>query len=91
MLLLNSHLSYPQLYFYDTEDEFENCITNSNIMDPSIVAQLIDILRINLYSMFFRSLGDLPDLKNQIIHISSYIGLDQCVFNVPTSLQVVVI
>ncbi|KAG6679025.1 hypothetical protein I3842_14G110200 [Carya illinoinensis] len=60
-------------------------------MNPSIIAQLIDILHINPYSLFFRSLGDLSNLKNQVIHIRSDVGLDQCVFNVPTSSQVAAI
>ncbi|KAG7990160.1 hypothetical protein I3843_02G011400 [Carya illinoinensis] len=47
-------------------------------MNPSIIAQLIDILHINPYSLFFRSL---------VIHIRSDVGLDQRVFNVPTSSQ----
>ncbi|KAG6702148.1 hypothetical protein I3842_07G019400 [Carya illinoinensis] len=60
-------------------------------MNPSIIAQLIDILRINPYSVFFRSLGDLPNLENQVIHIRSDAGLDQRVFNTPTSSQVAAI
>ncbi|KAG2715347.1 hypothetical protein I3760_03G071900 [Carya illinoinensis] len=46
-------------------------------MNPSIIAQLIDILHINPYSLFFRSLGDLSNLENQVIHIRSDVGLDQ--------------
>ncbi|KAG2685284.1 hypothetical protein I3760_10G118000 [Carya illinoinensis] len=87
----NRRPSYLQLYFYDTEHELENRISDSNRMDPSIVTQLIDILRINPYSIFFRSLGDLPDLENQIIHIRSDTGHDQRVFNAPTSSQVAAI
>ncbi|XP_042942909.1 uncharacterized protein LOC122277096 [Carya illinoinensis] len=87
----NRRPSYLQLYFYDTGHELENRISNSNRMDPSIVTQLIDILRINPYSIFFRSLGDLPDLENQIIHIRSDACLDQRVFNAPTSSQVAAI
>ncbi|KAF5476383.1 hypothetical protein F2P56_008106, partial [Juglans regia] len=60
-------------------------------MNPSIIVQLIDILRINPYSLFFRSLGDLPNLENQVIHIRSDAGLDQRVFNAPTSSQVAAI
>ncbi|XP_062088611.1 uncharacterized protein LOC133795174 [Humulus lupulus] len=60
-------------------------------MEPSIVTQLINILQINPYSIFFRSLGDLPDLEKQIIHKKTDAGLDQRVFNAPTSSQVAVI
>ncbi|KAG6730872.1 hypothetical protein I3842_01G101300, partial [Carya illinoinensis] len=91
LIPLNGRPSYLQLYFYDTEHELENRISDSNRMNPSIIAQLIDILRINPYSVFFRSLGDLPNLENQVIHIRSDAGLDQRVFNAPTSSQVAAI
>ncbi|KAF5461688.1 hypothetical protein F2P56_017766 [Juglans regia] len=91
LLPSNGCPSYLQLYFYDTEHELENRISDSNRMDPSIIAQLINILRINPYSIFFRSLGDLPDLENQKIRIRSDAGLDQLVFNAPTSSQVAAI
>ncbi|XP_042941344.1 uncharacterized protein LOC122276004 [Carya illinoinensis] len=91
LIPLNGRHSYLQLYFYDTEHELENRISDSDRMNPSIIAQLIDILHINPYSLFFRSLGDLSNLKNQVIHIRSDVGLDQRVFNVPTSSQVAAI
>ncbi|XP_042972723.1 uncharacterized protein LOC122304515 [Carya illinoinensis] len=91
LIPLNGRPSYLQLYFYDTEHELENRISDSNRMNPSIIAQLIDILHINPYSLFFRSFGDLSNLENQVIHIRSDVGLDQRVFNVPTSSQVAAI
>ncbi|XP_042979937.1 uncharacterized protein LOC122310117 [Carya illinoinensis] len=91
LIPLNGRPSYLQLYFYDTEHELENRISDSDRMNPSIIAQLIDILHINPYSLFFRSLGDLSNLENQVIHIRSDAGLDQRVFNVPTSSQVAAI
>ncbi|KAG7994346.1 hypothetical protein I3843_01G054000 [Carya illinoinensis] len=91
LIPLNGRPSYFQLYFYDTEHELENRISDSDRMNPSIIAELIDILRINLYSVFFRSLDDLSNLENQVIHIRSDVGLDQRVFNAPTSSQVAAI
>ncbi|KAG6621819.1 hypothetical protein I3842_Q005000 [Carya illinoinensis] len=91
LIPLNGRPSYLQLYFYDTEHELENRISDSDRMNPSIISQLIDILHINPYSLFFRSLGDLSNLENQVIHIRSDVGLDQRVFNVPTSSQVAAI
>ncbi|XP_035540203.1 uncharacterized protein LOC109004666 [Juglans regia] len=88
---LNGRPSSLQLYFYDTKHELENLISDSDRMNPSIIVQLIDILRINPYSVFFRSLGDLPNLENQVIHIRSDAGLDQRVSNAPTSSQVAAI
>ncbi|KAG6711434.1 hypothetical protein I3842_05G052700 [Carya illinoinensis] len=72
LIPLNGRPSYFQLYFYDTEHELENRISDSDRMNPSIIAQLIDILHINPYSL-------------------SDVGLDQRVFNVPTSSQVAAI
>ncbi|KAG7986606.1 hypothetical protein I3843_03G089800 [Carya illinoinensis] len=91
LIPLNGRPSYLQLYFYDTEHELENRISDSDRMNPSIIAELIDILRINPYSVFFRSLDDLSNLKNQVIHIRSDVGLDQRVFNTSTSSQVAAI
>ncbi|KAG7986452.1 hypothetical protein I3843_03G080700 [Carya illinoinensis] len=80
-----------QLYFYDTEHEFENRIVDSIRMNPSIIAQLMDILRVNPYSTFFRSISDLSNLEYQKICIKSNPGLDQRVFNAPTSSEVAAI
>ncbi|XP_060959102.1 uncharacterized protein LOC115699801 [Cannabis sativa] len=81
-----------QLYFYDTENELEHRLNDSKCrLDPSVTTQLMNILRINPYSIFFRSLGDLPDLETQIIQVREDAGLDQRVFNAPTSSQVAAI
>ncbi|XP_042980082.1 uncharacterized protein LOC122310265 [Carya illinoinensis] len=60
-------------------------------MDPSIIAQFMDILRVNPYCTFFRSLGDLPSLEYQKIRIRFDPGLDQRVYNAPTSSEVAAI
>ncbi|KAG7956984.1 hypothetical protein I3843_11G152100 [Carya illinoinensis] len=87
----NGRPSNLQLYFYDIEHEFENCILYSTRMDLSVIAQLMDILRVNPYYTFFRSLGDLPSLECQKICIRSDFGLDQRVYNAPTSSEVAAI
>ncbi|KAG6645201.1 hypothetical protein CIPAW_08G106200 [Carya illinoinensis] len=91
LLPSNGRPSNLQLYFYDAEHEFENRILDSTRMDPSVIAQLMDILRVNPYSRFFRSLGDLPSLECQKICIRSDPGLDQRVYNAPTSSEVAAI
>ena len=88
---LDGHPSYLQLYFYDTEHELDNRVYDIGRLDSSTVAQLMDILHVNPYSTFFRTLGDLPNLKNHKIHIRSDVGLDQRVFNTPSASQVAVI
>ncbi|XP_042962415.1 uncharacterized protein LOC122296677 [Carya illinoinensis] len=87
----NGRPSNLQLYFYDIEHEFENRIVDSTRMGPSIIAQLMDILRVNPYCTFFRYLGDLPSFEYQKIRIRSDPGLDQQVYNAPTSSEVAAI
>ena len=76
--------SYLQLYFYDTEHELENRVNDVERLDPSIISQLMDILRVNPYSNFFRNLSNIPNLENHVIHIRSDVGLDQRVYNTPS-------
>ncbi|XP_016490183.1 uncharacterized protein LOC107809981 isoform X1 [Nicotiana tabacum] len=63
----------------------------SNKINESIVRELIDILRINPYSFFIRSLIDIPELQNFHIGLKCDPGLDQRVYNLPTSSEVAAI
>lgn len=69
LLPLDSCPSYLQLYFYDTEHELENRLKVSSKLAPSILQKIIDILRINPYSKFFRSLSNVANLTNHNIQI----------------------
>lgn len=80
-----------QLYFYDTEHGIDNRMKHSKKLRPSILKKLIQILSINLYSAFFGSLTNAENLDTHRIVINSNLGLDQRVYNHPTSSQVAAI
>ena len=88
LLPSDNHPSYLQLYFYDTEHEVENRLYNSSRLNPSILTQIVDILKVNPYCAFFRALMNVPDLENHQIHIRSDVALDQRVYNAPSASQV---
>lgn len=48
----------------------------------------MDILKINPYSMFLKSLKDVPQLTNFTITLKCDSGLDQCIYNQPTISEV---
>ncbi|XP_042988839.1 uncharacterized protein LOC122316384 [Carya illinoinensis] len=80
----DEHPSYLQLYFFDTEHELENRIHDAERLDPSIIARLMDILEVNPYCRFFRTLSNISSLENHTIRIRSDIDLDQRVYNAPS-------
>ena len=83
--------SFFQLYFYDTEHELENRLNFSDQMSASIVRKISDVLRVNPYCQFFRSLRDVPNLPAKEIHIRCDSGLDQRTYNAPIASQVTAI
>ena len=91
LLPLDDHPSYLQLYFYDTKHEVQNRLYNSDQLNLSILTQIIDILKLNSYCAFFRSLKNIPTLKDLRIHKRSDVALDQCVCNTPSASQVAAI
>ena len=91
MLPLDSRPSYLQLYFYDTDHELQNRLNMSSKLSPQIVCKIMDILRINPYSMFFRTLSDVVGLKSHTIQIRSNSGHDQRFYNAPYVSQVAAI
>ncbi|PHT72099.1 hypothetical protein T459_22884 [Capsicum annuum] len=80
-----------KLYFHDTDNEIANRMACSAKFHESIVLKLINILRINPYSIFLKSLIDVPDLSNFYIALNSGSGLDQWVYNLPNTSEVEVI
>ena len=79
------------MYFYDTEHELENRLKISNKLVASIVSKIIDILKINPYSIFFQTLSDVSDLESHKIIIKCDSVLDQRVYNTLLSSQVAAI
>ncbi|XP_009796236.1 uncharacterized protein [Nicotiana sylvestris] len=77
-----------QLYFYDNDNELANIMACSEKMHESIVKKLMNILRINPYSIFLKSLIDVPNISNYNIALKYDSGLDQRVYNLPTTSEV---
>lgn len=80
--------TYLQLYFHDTEHELENRLTFSDRMNLNTLAKIKDILRVNPYCQFFRTIGSVPNLEDHKIKINCDPGLDQRIYNAPSVSQV---
>nr|XP_016459642.1 PREDICTED: uncharacterized protein LOC107783178 [Nicotiana tabacum] len=63
----------------------------SKRVHESVVKELIDILSINSYSVFLRSLVHIPNLRDFHIALKCDIDLDQRVYNLPTSSEIAAI
>eukprot|EP00268_Persea_americana_P006656 TRINITY_DN12398_c0_g2_i1.p1 TRINITY_DN12398_c0_g2~~TRINITY_DN12398_c0_g2_i1.p1 ORF type:complete len:136 (-),score=2.24 TRINITY_DN12398_c0_g2_i1:268-675(-) len=72
----DGHPSFLQLYFYDIDNELENRMQRSSKMNSGIIQKLMNILSINPYCSFFRSIQNTPGLESLQIVIKSNVGLD---------------
>ncbi|KAF3633145.1 hypothetical protein FXO38_25729 [Capsicum annuum] len=80
-----------QLYFYDTDNEITNRMACSIKIHELVVTKLMNILRINPYSIFLKSLIGVPDLSNFYTTLKCDSGLDQRVYNLPSTSKVAAI
>lgn len=76
-----------QLYFYDDNTEILNQMASSNILKQTVLEKLMDILKINPYSIFLKSLVHIPELPNFYI-VFTCASLDQRVYNLPNVSEV---
>ncbi|XP_018631435.1 uncharacterized protein [Nicotiana tomentosiformis] len=72
-----------QLYFYDENAEILNRMASSDILRQLIVEKLMNILKINPYCIFLKSLIHIPELSNFYIALRCGSGLYQRVYNLP--------
>ncbi|XP_015160967.1 uncharacterized protein [Solanum tuberosum] len=77
-----------QLYFYDNENELTNGMTLSANLNELIITKLMDMLTLNAYSTFLRSLIVVPNLFEFYIALNSSSNLDQRTYNLPTASKV---
>lgn len=82
--------SYLQLYFYDTQNEVENRQGNKNKLKPHIISELIDVLKDNPYSQFFRSLHQIPNIEQYEIRLKANPKIDQKTAQPPSVSQVAI-
>ncbi|PHT86852.1 hypothetical protein T459_08958 [Capsicum annuum] len=72
-----------QLYFYDANTERQNRMPSSDILKELVVEKLINILKINSYCVFLKSLIHIPQLSKFYIALNCDSKLDQRVYNLP--------
>ncbi|XP_057775961.1 uncharacterized protein LOC130994867 [Salvia miltiorrhiza] len=72
-----------QLYFYGTERELDNRVSQSEGLDRVIVSLLVNILTNNPYHNFFTNLQNKDDLDSYAIVLRANPKLDQRVYNFP--------
>lgn len=87
----NEQPRYLQLYFYDTDHEVENRRQTCPQLRDNLVKIIMDILSINPYARFFRTLRELNVDEHTRIIIRADANVDQRVFNTPTTSQVAAI
>ena len=91
-LLANSdQVSGIQLYYYDTDEALKKAAQNSDKLREDTLKLLMNLLQDNPYARFFKSLRDVPNLEDHRIILNCNPGLDQRVYNLPTTSQVAAI
>ncbi|KAG5537194.1 hypothetical protein RHGRI_024582 [Rhododendron griersonianum] len=87
----NRKPSYLQLYFYDTAKEVDHRLECLEGLDRDMITELIDILKPNPYSKFFRSLAMTPSLDSYEIRLRADPIVRDKTFGEPTASQVALI
>lgn len=72
-----------QLYFYGTERELENRVSQSEGLDYTIISLLVNILKKNPYHKFFTNLQSMPELDAYTIVLRANPKHDERVYNLP--------
>ncbi|KAL6571906.1 hypothetical protein OROMI_012864 [Orobanche minor] len=87
----DGHGRQLQLYFYEPEHELENRLSQSGDLDVHILEDIIDLMQLNPYAVFFRGLRELVNLDEYNIVLRADPSLDMRIFNLPTVNQVAAI
>ncbi|GAA0160149.1 hypothetical protein LIER_16768 [Lithospermum erythrorhizon] len=77
-----------QFYFYDPEHQVSNRMETLPRLDETVVGGLVTIMNENPYSLFLKHASTLDNIDEYQIFIKSDPGLDQRVYNRPTSTEV---
>ncbi|PHT77873.1 hypothetical protein T459_15925 [Capsicum annuum] len=78
-----------QLYYFDNKNELKNRMARSAKLDECIVKNLMGLLKINPYSIFLKSLINIPQLSDFYIVLKCDVGLNQQTYNLSTTSEVV--
>ncbi|GAA0152342.1 hypothetical protein LIER_10848 [Lithospermum erythrorhizon] len=79
-----------QFYFYDPEYQVANRMAALPRLDETVVKGLVLVMEGNCYSIFLKQASTLDDIDQYYIVIKSDPGLDQRLYNKPTSTEYVV-
>ncbi|KAL6530200.1 hypothetical protein OROHE_014553 [Orobanche hederae] len=80
-----------QLYYFDTENELDNRLSQSGGLDLKILEDIVEMMKSNPYANFFRSLRELTNLQDYNIVLRADPCLDMRIYNLPTTHQVAAI
>ncbi|KAL6582385.1 hypothetical protein OROMI_006399 [Orobanche minor] len=80
-----------QLYFYDPKNELQNRLSQSGDLDLHILEDIIELMKLNPYAVFFRGLRELVNLQEYNIVLRADPYLDMRIYNLPTVNQVAAI
>ncbi|XP_062208441.1 uncharacterized protein LOC133909930 [Phragmites australis] len=88
--------SHLQLYFYDDDPSLSHRFRRARdeayrARDRSVIRSLVGMLRDNPYSETFRSLGQVEDMDEYRIVLNIEYKLDQRVYNMPLTSEVVAV
>ncbi|XP_027177834.1 uncharacterized protein LOC113776981 [Coffea eugenioides] len=84
----NGHNNNLQLYFNDFETEVNNRLAACPRLSETVIRKIMQVLEANPYAKFFRNLREIPNLDNYYIVLKTLPGVDQRVYNRPTTSQV---
>ncbi|KAL6570151.1 hypothetical protein OROMI_014665 [Orobanche minor] len=91
LLPAEGHGRQLQLYFCEPENELQNRLSQSGDLDVHILEDIIDLMKLNPYAMFFRGLRELVNLEEYNIVLLADPSLDMRIYNLPTVNQVAAI
>ncbi|XP_015161034.1 uncharacterized protein [Solanum tuberosum] len=88
LLPTNNEVRNLQIYFYDNDADVINKMLFSETLNRSVIAKLVEILKINPYSIFLKSLTSIPNLLDFYIALKCASAMDQRTYNLPTVSEV---
>ncbi|KAL6536814.1 hypothetical protein OROHE_012398 [Orobanche hederae] len=76
-----------QLYFFDSENELHNRLSQSGGLDLKILEDIVEMMKSNPYANFFHGLRELTNLQDYNIVLRADPCLDMRIYNLPITHQ----